>query len=52
MSRQCMIIGEVGQAHDGSLGLAHAECVPARVHLKTLCIVLKASSDVGPIEHG
>jgi N-acetylneuraminate synthase len=24
MSRQCLIIGEVGQAHDGSLGLAHA----------------------------
>jgi N-acetylneuraminate synthase len=24
MSRRCLIIGEVGQAHDGSLGLAHA----------------------------
>ena len=24
MSRQCLIIAEVGQAHDGSLGLAHA----------------------------
>lgn len=24
MSRRCMVIGEVGQAHDGSLALAHA----------------------------
>lgn len=24
MSRRCMVIAEVGQAHDGSLGLAHA----------------------------